>query len=815
MNATIADAARPSWQRLRHETMRNLFEDIRYGLRQMIKNPAFTAIAIVTLALGSGANTAIFSVINSALLQPLPYPQAGQLVQIFETNPDTERNNVSGGAFKDWYSQSHSFNHLAIFETIRRNVSGSGSPENVKGLAVSSEFLSVLGVAPTLGRDFMPGEDRNGGNNRVIILTHQFWQGHFAGDPHIVGVSISLDQVPFTIVGVLPARALLEDEASFLVPDVIDAPGAEWSRAGHWRSVIGRMAPGVTALQVQTELRGIKERLASEYPDFKQNWSVAVVPMQTVSTEDSRSALMILLAAVWLVLLISCVNVSNLLLARGNGRSREMAVRIALGAGTGRLIRQLLVESILLAIAGCAAGWMLAVFAVRLLTNMVAGMLPLMLQPKLDTPVLLVSLGVACGCGILFGILPALRASHPDLTVSLKEKVGSSGVATKRFQSLLVVSEFAVTLMLLVGAGLLVRSFIRVMEASVGFRPQHTVAFDLSLPEAKYPKDAQRLRFIQSITQRLAAAPGIASVGSTTSLPFGEGGRSEFASRSDQPGRMDYTVACDFVSPDYFAAMGMPILHGRAISEADNREKAARVLVVDTKVAHDLYPGTDAIGQHMLFLGESWEIVGIVSPVRHYSLDRPSLPAIYGPQSYSAATTSIVIRSALPPSAVAAAIRETVRSLAPDQPIANLRTLEEAMQKSLAPRRSILVLMVLFAAIATVLASIGIYGVISYATSQRTRELAIRAALGAQRQDIIRLVVSDGLKVAILGSAIGVAASFALSRFVESQLYEVSTHDPIILSGAVLLLLLIAAISIYLPARWAAYGDPITGLRYE
>jgi predicted permease len=796
--------------------MRTLFEHIRYGLRQMAKNPGFTAIAILTLALGSGANTAIFSVVNSALLQPLPYPQSGQLVQIFETNPDTERNNVSGGAFKDWQSQSHSFTHLAIYESIRRNLTGSGSPENVKGLAVSSEFLSVLGISPATGRDFARGEDSNGGNNHVIILSHQFWRDHFGSDPHIAGVSISLDQVPFTIVGVLPPHALLQDEASFLVPDVIDAPGENWSRAGHWRSVIGRMSLGATKLQVQTELRGIKQRLASEYPAFKQDWSVAVIPMQKASTEESRPALLILLATVGLVLLISCVNVSNLLLARGNARAREMAVRVALGAGTGRLVRQLLVESLLLALAGCAAGWLVAVFAIRVLTNMIAGMLPLMLQPKLDTRVFGLSLFVACACGILFGILPALRSSRPDLTVSLKEKVGaSSGAGIKRSQSLLVVSEFAFTLMLLVGAGLLVRSFIRVMEASPGFRPEQTLAFDLSIPQAKYPKDSQRLQFIQSITQHLAAVSGVSSVGSSTALPLGEGGWTEYASRADQPKRMDYTVACDFVSPGYFSAMGMPLLRGRSITEADDREKAALVLVVDTTVARDLYPGTDAIGLHVSFMGESWEIVGIVAPVRHFYLDRPPTPSIYGPQSYAVANASIVIRSALPPSSLAVAIRNTVRGIDSDQPIANLRTLEAAMEKSLAPRRSILVLMALFAGMATVLACIGIYGVISYATSLRTRELSIRAALGAQRQDIIRLVVSGGLKVAVVGAAIGLAASFGLSRFIESQLYDVSARDPIVLSGAVLLLLLIAAISIYLPARRAANADPISGLRYE
>jgi predicted permease len=357
--------------------MRTLFGEIRYGFRQMSKNPGFTAIAVLTLALGSGANTAIFSVINSALLQPLPYPQPGQLVQIFETTPDYNRNNVSGGAFKDWKSQSRSFSHLAIYENIRRNLTGIGTPENMKGLAVSSDFLSVLGVSPAVGRDFAQGEDGNGGNNHVVILSHQLWQDHFASNPHVLGASISLNQVPFTIIGVLAPSALLQDDASFLTPDVIDEPGENWSRAGHWRSVIGRMSPGVSALPVQTELRGIKQRLASEYPAFKQDWSVAVVPMQTASTEESRPALIILLATVGLVLLISCVNVSNLLLSRGNARAREMAVRVALGAGTGKLVRQLLVESILLALAGCGAGQLVAVFATRPLTYMVAGMLPL------------------------------------------------------------------------------------------------------------------------------------------------------------------------------------------------------------------------------------------------------------------------------------------------------------------------------------------------------------------------------------------------------------------------------------------------------
>ena len=797
--------------------MRSLLEDLRYGLRQMLKYPGFTAVAVLTLALGSGANTAIFSVINSALLRPLPYPEPKQIVQIFETNRDTEHNNVSGGAFKDWQAQSRSFSHVAVLESIRRNLTGSGSPENLKGLAVSSEFLSVLGVAPALGRDFARGEDRNGGNNRVIILSNQFWEEHFGGDPRAVGSYLSLDQVPFTIVGVLPPNALLQDETSFLVPDVIDAPGIQWNRAGHWRSAIGRLLPGVSMAQAQAELRRIKQRMNSEYPDFKRDWSVAIVPMQSAFTEDSRTPLLILLATVGLVLLISCVNVSNLLLARGNARSREMAVRAALGAGAGRLVRQLLAESILLALAGCAAGWLAAVFAVRVLSNMVKGMLPLMLQPKLDGRVFAVSLGVACACGILFGILPAFRSSRPDLNVALREKTGgaSSTLARKKSQSLLIMSEFAFTLMLLVGAGLLIRSFIRVLETSPGFRPEQTLAFDLSLPKAKYATDASREQFIRSLRQGLASVPGVEAAASAMTLPLGETGDTEYASRSDQPNRMDYIVSCDFVSADYFAAMGMPILRGRNLTEADGRDKAPRVMVVDTNVARDLFPGVDPIGQHIAFFGAPWEIVGLVAPVHQFDLDHPPKPAIYAVQSYSLASTSVVIRSALPASALTAAVRETLHNLDPDQPITNLRTMGQAMEKSLAPRRSILILMAVFAAMATLLACIGIYGVISYTTGQRTRELSIRSALGAQHFDIIRLVVSGGLKVALIGIAIGIAASLGLARFIQSQLYEVSAGDPLVFSIAGILLLAVATIAIFLPARRAANADPVQGLRCE
>jgi predicted permease len=774
-------------------------------------------VAVLTLALGIGANTAIFSVVNSVLIKPLPYPHAEQLVYIQETLPDGHPNGrVSGGAFKDWHGQSSQFAHLAVYEETRLNLTGSGAPERVFGLMVSSEFLSVLGVTPTVGRGFAAGEDAVAGNNRVIVLARQFWQSRFGEDAGVVGRTVSLDQIPYTVIGVLPPNALLQDDAMFLVPDVIDAAGANWGRAGHWRQVIGRLLPGITASQAQVELRGIKQRLTAEYPSFKKDWSVAVVPMQEVYAGNTRPILFILLGTVALVLLIACANVSNLLLARGSARSREMAVRIALGAHSWRIVRQMLTESILLAMSGCALGLLFATFGIRLLARMVAEQLPQVLHPQLDINVLLFSILVACGCGLLFGILPAWRAAKADVNHALKEtERGSASRSKRRSQSFLVVSEFAFTLVLLIGAGLFLRSFVLLLETNPGFNPKQTLAFDLSFPDAKYPKGEDRLRFIKDLNARVAVLPGVEFVGATSALPLSHGGRTEFAGRADKPPRTDYVVACNFVSGEYFSAMGMRLLRGRAISESDNQAKASRVLVIDESVVRDLYPDEDPIGQYLRFLGESWEIVGIVAPVRQFFLDRDPRPTIYGPQSYSPMSTSMIIRTAQPPSALVKTVRKTILEADSDQPIANVRTLEQAVDKSLAPRRMTLVLLGLFATIAISLACIGIYGVMSYAIGQRARELCIRSALGAQRRDIIRLVLIGGMKPSIIGIVAGLAAALALARFLESQLFEVKAHDPLVFIASVCLLGFVAVLSVYLPARRAARVDPVVALRYE
>jgi predicted permease len=795
--------------------MNTLWQDLRYGARMLWKKLGFTAVAVFTLALGIGANTAIFSMINSVLIESLPYPDSRQLVRIFETTPVYPRNSVSGGAFKDWREYSSKFAHLAIYERIELNLTGTGMPERVTGLQASSEFLSVLGVTPILGRGFAAGEDAVGGNNRVMVLAHQFWQSRYGGDAGIIGKTVSLDQIPHTIIGVLPPRALLQDDAMFLIPDVIDAAGVNWGRAGHWRQVIGRVLPGVTPREAQVELQGIKQRLTAEYPSFKKDWTVTVVPLQEVYAGDARPTLRILLGTVALVLLIACANISNLLLARGNARAREMAIRVALGAHSWRIVRQMLVESLLLAFAGCAVGLLFAAFGVKLLMGMFAGLLPRALSPALDVNVMLFSILVACGCGLLFGILPALRASKPDLNHDLKESErGSLSVSKRRSQSILVVSEFAFTLVLLIGAGLFLRSFILLLKTDPGFNPRQTLAFDLSFPKAKYPNPEDRLRFIKGLNERLATLPGVESVGAVSSVPLSDNGETQTASRADRPARTDYVVGCDYVNGAYFSVMGINLLHGRLLTEADKTLTAPRVLVIDTRIARDLYPNEDPIGRSLNFLDQSFEIVGIVAPVRHQGLD-DARPRVYYAKYRDQKSISMVLRSSLSPSRLAETVRRTVLEVDPDQPIANVRTLEQAIYDSLALRRATLILLGLFAVVAISLACIGIYGVMSYIIGQRARELSIRLALGAQRREIVRLVLAGGMKPALVGIVVGLAAAFALSRFLEKLLFEVKTHDPLVFIASTCLLGMVAALSVYFPARRASRLDPIAALRSE
>jgi putative ABC transport system permease protein len=567
----------------------------------------------------------------------------------------------------------------------------------------------------------------------------------------------------------------------------------------------------------QADLRIVKQRLVAEYPPFKKDWSVLLAPLQDDLTGDVRPTLRVLMATVGLVLLIACANVSNLLLARGNARAREMAIRAALGAHSKRIVRQLLSESLLLAMIGGAAGLLLAAFGVKLLTNMVTGLVPQVMYPELDLNVLAFSVLVACGCGLLFGLLPAIRASKIDLNHALKEtERGAVSGSRRRSQSFLVVSEFALTLVLLVGAGLFLRSFVRLLQTDPGFNTQRVLAFDLSFSKTKYPKAGDQQRFLKELNDRIGALPGVEAVGAATTLPLSNRGRGGSVSRTDRPSTDSYGVRDDFVSGDYFSVLGIKLLRGRLITEADNLPTAPRVLVIDAKVARDLYPDEDPIGKTLNYNDKPWEIVGVVASIRHAGLNSDPDSRIYGPRAhFSYPTAGMVVRSSQSPASLTERVRKTILEADPDQPIANVRTLEEAVHNSLARQRTTLILLGLFAVVAISLACIGIYGVMSYAIGQRARELSIRLALGAQRREIIRLVLTGGMKPALVGIVIGLGAAFALSRLVEKLLFEVKTHDPLVFIASVCLLALVAVLSIYLPARRAARLDPMAALRSE
>lgn len=776
--------------------------DLRSALRQARQSPGFTVLAGLTLALGIGASTAIFSLVHALLIRPLPYPGPERIMYVQEVLPEGKPNGrVSGGAFMDWQAQQSTFERLAIFEDVRRNLTGMGAPERLEGLKVSPAYLSVLGVAPILGRNFAADEGTVGGDSRVLLLTHGLWQRRFGGEAGVVGRTVALDQVPHTILGVLPPGALLQDESQYLIPNVVDAPGVNWSRGGHWREVIGRLKPGVTPQRAAQELQTIKMRLAAEYPSFKQDWSVSVRPWRDLFSEGQGPRLAMLMGAVALLLLIGCVNVSNLLLARGSVRSQEMAVRAAMGATAARILRQLLTEGLLLALAGGALGLAFAQLGTRLLTPWIAGALPQSMHPQLDGPVLLFSILTACACAVLFGILPALRAGRVEVHQVLKDASrGATSGPRKRSHAFLVAAQFAFTLLLLVGTGLFLRSFVRLLGVDPGFNPRQALAFDLSLPAAKYPDTAARLRFVQDVNRRLAALPGVLSVGAASKLPLSGGGETEMVSRADGPERTDYLANCSYVSGDYFPAMGIRLLRGRVLTEADNHAQAPGVLVIDAGLARDLYPQADPLGQRLRHMGASWEIVGVVSPVKHFRMDGASLPNLYLPQARGFQSTSLVVRASGSPEALVPSIREAVRQADPDQPIANIRTLEAALRASLTLPRVTLGLLGVFAAVAVTLACIGIYGVVSYATSQRTREFSIRSALGAQRRDLICLVLKGGLIPSTVGMGFGLLAALALGRLLESQLFEIRARDPWAFAAAVALLGLLAALSSYLPA---------------
>ncbi|HEY4988784.1 MAG TPA: ABC transporter permease, partial [Opitutaceae bacterium] len=760
-----------------------MIADLKFALRQLAKSPGFAVVAVLTLALGIGANTAIFSIVNAVLLEPLPYPHSDRLVQICEMpSPGAYIPIASGGAFIDWQDQSTQLESLSAAHSEDENLTGAGDPVRLPGLQVSADYLRVFGIAPALGRDFLPIEDAANGNHDVVIISDELWKAHFGGDPGIVGKLIHLDGASLTVIGVLAPHALFGNDAAFLTPSVIRPSGHKTNRDYNYVvSVVGRLKPGATAAKAAEELSVSKLAVRSLYPVFKQKWTVGMMSLHEQIFGDMRPYVLTLLAAVAVVLLIACANVANLLLARATVRQSEIAVRVALGASTWRIVRQLLTESLLLALAGGVAGLLLGVVAINPLVVFVGIRETAGNAIGINARILAFTLGASCLTGILFGILPALSAARPDLNGQLKEGARGSTVGShRRMQALLLVSETALTVLLLVCAGLLLRSFVKAMNADTGFKTDNVLVFDVSVPNSKAPSTADKVRLGQRIIERLTQIPGATRVGMASSVPMNGGnGLGDLISREDRPlTRNDYSAGFDSVAGDFFQAMEIPLLSGRFLTRQDDTEKAPKVMVINDVLASTLFGKENPLGQLLHFKGDTWQIVGVVGSVRRYQLDYGSTPSVYFAQTYFPWRTTVVVHTSVPPLTLAREINRALADVDPDLPIANMRPLAQSVESTLQTRRIVLVLLGIFALTALVLACVGIYGVISYSVAQRTREIGIRIALGAGSRQVVSLILRQSLRLVLLGLGLGIAASLGAGLLIANQLFDVSKADP-------------------------------------
>ncbi len=800
--------------------MGSLIQDLRYGCRALARSPGFTVVAVLTLALGIGATSAIFSVVHWVLLRPLPFPDPERLVLIAEHNLSKgwERFAVSPPNFLDWRERSRAFESMAIANGTSLTVLGADEPERIQGLAVSSELLPLLGVAPTLGRTFRPGEDRPGAE-RVAVLRHEIWQRRFGADPSIVGRSISLSGDAYTVVGVMPAGFRFT-AAEIFVPMTLTADQLS-ERGSHWVFSIGRLAPGATRERAQAELETIAASLAEQYPDTNRGWGVRVDDMHENAVGRARPALTALSGAVAFVLLIACANVANLLLARATRRRHELAIRSALGARRSRLVRQMLTESLLLALAGGALGLLLAAWGIDALPALAADSLPRVRGIEVDRTTLAFTIGASLATVLLFGLVPALQASRDPAGAGMRDGARSGHGGRGRMRGALVVCEMALALVLLIGAGLLLESFRRVSSLSPGFDADHALTLELALPTARYPESTQQAEFFRAVLEKLAALPGVEAAGASTCVPLAGAdeiysivldGRPEVAP-SDLPSANYYAV-----SADYFRALGIPLRRGRYFTERDTAT-APKVAIVDESFARRHFAGQDPLGQR-LRIGNAGavprEIVGVVGPVTHYALESGPTIAMYEPYlQQPQEAMAVVLRSSIDPVSLTSAARRAVLEVDPAQPVYDVRTMDQVIASSLADRKLPMLLLVVFAGVALLLAAIGLYGVVSYAVVQRTHELGVRMALGARRADVVRLVLSHGLGLALAGVGIGLCASVLVTRATTRLLFGIAPTDPIVYGALSLVLVGVALVASLVPARRATRLDPLAALRSE
>ena len=814
--------------------MESLLKDVRYGVRGLLKRPGFTAIAIITLALGIGANTAIFSVVNTVLLRPLPFRAPGELVTLWERNPKQgyEQNPPAAGNFVDWRDQNRVFAQMAIYAPSRKfNLALGDQPERISGAAVSSSLFELLGVRPVQGRTFS-SEEEQPGNDQVALISHNLWQRHFAADLNPVGRTITLDSRPHTIVGVMPEgfqfpggsgtvlRIFTPAPAELWVPLALDADTLR-QRSSHSLNVIGRLKPGVTVEQATTEMDAIQQRLEQQYPTFFIGSNVKLVPLPEQIVGTARRPLLVLWGAVVFVLLISCANVANLLLSRSSSRKKEFALRTALGAGRTRIIRQLLTESLLLSFAGGIAGALLAAWGVHVLSTIVPLDFPRREEIAIDGWVLGFTLLVSMLTGIIFGLAPAIQSTKMDLTDALKSSGRNSAGSSHRhsLRSLLVMSEMALALILLIGAALMIQSFLRLRQVGAGFSSDNVLTMELSLPRNSYPRD-RRPDFFQQLIERTKSVPGVQLVAAAKSLPL-SGDNMNFAfdieGRPFPPGRSP-GADCRFVTADYFKALRIPLIKGRVFSESDGPQ-APHVLLINNTMADRFFPNEDPIGKRLELGINSFngEIIGIVGNVKHVALDADVNSEVYAPYSQAPFWTdmTLLVRTSGDPMSLAGAMRNELGTLDKQVSIGKVRTMDTIAAESVAQPRFRTLLLGVFGISALLLASVGIYGVMSYAVTQRTQEIGIRMALGAQVGDVRKLVIRNGMTLALVGVAIGLAGAFGLTRLMASLLFGISATDVPTFAAISVGLVAVALIACYIPARRATKVDPLVALRYE
>jgi predicted permease len=796
--------------------MDTLLQDLRFGLRLLLRQPAFTLLVVLTLALGIGANTAIFSVVNGVLLRPLPFPAPERLVRVWGHHAEIGNETASLPDYRDWREGAPAFEHLEACAATYFNLTGHGEPERLLAARTTAGFFQALRVPAALGRTFETGEDRQG-NNRVVVLSHGFWKRHLGASPEVLGRTLTLDGLPYTIIGVAPEHFRFLWNAELWAPLATDA---EMGRRSDFLTVIGRLVPGATVERAQAELTSVASRLEQQYPDTNTRWTAKVVPLHEELVGEARPALLIFMGAVGLVLLIACANVANLMLARSSRRQRELAVRAALGASRGRLIRQMLTESVLMALLGGTLGLLLAVWGIDGLRTAQLSLLPGHSEIGIDGWVLGFTLGLSLVTGVLFGLAPALSLPGRDLDGTLRAgaKGLAGGMGLNQLRGWLVLGEVALALVLLVGAALLLRSFDRLQRVDAGFNPEGVLTVRVMLPQTKYPEDPQLATFYQQLEERVAAVPGVESSGMTSAVPLGGAPAWSFIIEGQSPDANAVQDAETFtVSPGYFQAMAIPLRSGR-LFESQDRPNTPRVALVSQSLARRYWPERDPLGARIsVDDGTTWfTVVGVVGDVRAGAIQKDPHPQLYFPSTQLPRRMMfLTIRTAGEPMSLVGSLRREVTALDPDLPVSDVLTMEQRFGRAVAKPRVNVLLLGGFAVVALLLAGIGIYGVISQMVAQRTREIGIRMALGAKPGDVLRLMIRQGMTPALVGIALGLVAAFAGSSLLASLLYGVSAKDPLSFLIVPVFLTGVALFAAWLPARRATRVDPTEALRQE